>query len=356
MDRRAISPTMPADLPPPSMRLTLDTDALIANWRTLDQLSGSASAGAAVKADAYGLGARRVAALLQQAGCADFFVAHWNEAADLVGVIAPGRIAVLHGPLSLADAAFARDTGLIPVINSLHQARLWQEAGGGTCHVMVDTGINRLGLPLAALGDPLVTGLQVDLLLSHLAAADEDSPLNPLQRDRWIEARSQVAHRRASLANSAGIALGSSYHGDLTRPGIALYGGVPCAALGSHIRPVARPEAQVIQVRDLQPGDSVGYNATFTATVPMRVGVIGIGYADGYLRCWSGKGKMLAGDARLPVLGRVSMDMTVIDLAAAPAVSEGDWVALDYALPAAAAISGLSQYELLTALGSRFPR
>ena len=338
------------------MRLTLDTDALIANWRALDRLSGNASAGAAVKADAYGLGARRVAALLQQAGCADFLVAHWSEAADLAGVVAPGRIAVLHGPISPADAAFARDTGLIPVINSLHQARQWQEARGGHCHLMVDTGINRLGLPLSALGDPIVAGLQIDLLLSHLACADEDSALNPLQRDRWIEARSHIAHRRASLANSAGIALGPSYHGVLTRPGIALYGGVPCAALGPHIRQVARPEAQVIQVRELQPGDSIGYNATFTAAAPMRVGVVGIGYADGYLRCWSGKGAMLADGARLPVLGRVSMDMTVIDLAGAPAVGEGDWVALDYALPEAARLSGLSQYELLTALGRRFPR
>ena len=338
------------------MRLTLDCNALIANWRALDRLSGSASAGAAVKADAYGLGAQRVAALLQQAGCENFFVAHWSEAAALIDQVPPSHIAVLHGPLSPADAEFARDAGLIPVINSLHQARLWQEAGGGACHLMVDTGINRLGLLQAELGDPIVAGLQVDLLLSHLACADEESPLNPLQRDRWNEARSQIAHRRASLANSAGIALGSSYHGDLTRPGIALYGGVPCAALEPHIRQVVRPEAQVVQVRELQPGDSVGYNATFTATVPMRVGVVGLGYADGYLRCWSGKGAMLADGARLPVLGRVSMDMTVIDLAAAPAVGEGDWVALDYALPEASALSGLSQYELLTALGRRFPR
>lgn len=356
MVRRVISLTMLADLPPPGMRLSLDADALIANWRALDRLSGTATAGAAIKADAYGLGARRVAPLLKQAGCADFFVAHWSEAADLLDLLRPGSIAVLHGPLCPADAAFARDSGLIPVINSLHQARLWQEAGGGLCHLMVDTGINRLGLPLAEFGDPMVTGLEVDLLLSHLASADEDSPLNPLQRDRWNEARSQIAHRRASLANSAGIALGSGYHGDLTRPGIALYGGVPCAALQPHVRQVARPEAQIIQVRDLLPGDSVGYNATFTAATPMRIGVVGLGYADGYLRCWSGKGAMLADGARLPVLGRVSMDMTVIDLAAAPEVGEGDWVALDYALPEAAALSGLSQYELLTALGRRFPR
>jgi alanine racemase len=221
---------------------------------------------------------------------------------------------------------------------------------------MIDTGINRLGVPLADLGDPALQGLQIDVLHSHLASAEEDSPLNDLQRRRWDEARSHVPHARASLANSAGLMLGADYHGDLTRPGIALYGGVPCAALTEHIRQVARPEAVIMQVRKIAAGDSIGYNATFTAPTAMRVGVISLGYADGYLRCWSGKGTMLSGEARLPVLGRVSMDMTVIDLSAAPQLREGDWVSADYDLPDAAAVTGLSQYELLTSLGRRFPR
>ncbi|MFO1256408.1 MAG: alanine racemase [Sphingomonadaceae bacterium] len=344
------------DAPPPPLRLTVDIDALAANWRALDALSGSASAGAAVKADAYGLGARRAGKALREAGCRDFFVAHWSEAADLLGVLPASAIAVLHGPQSAADAAFAQAAGLRPVINSLHQARIWQEAGGGVCDLMVDTGINRLGLPLSELSDPLVAALQVDCLHSHLASAEEETAQNEAQRLRWMEARGQVAHRRASLANSAGIALGPGYHGDLTRPGIALYGGVPCNALARHVRQVARPEAQVIQTRQLQAGDSVGYNATFTARGAMRVGVVSLGYADGYLRCWSGKGAFLAGEHRLPVLGRVSMDMTVIDLTHAPDVGEGDWVTAEYDLPQAAAISGLSQYELLTTLGRRFPR
>jgi alanine racemase len=321
---------MPDNLPAPPLRLDLDSDALAANWRALNRLSGQARAGAAVKADAYGLGARRVVPVLAQAGCDTFFVAHWAEAAELLDLIPAERIAVLHGRLSLADAAFARDTGLRPVINSLLQARIWQEANGGLCHLMVDTGINRLGLPMDELGDPTVAGLQVDLLLSHLASAEEeDNPQNPRQQALWIEARGQIAHARASLANSAGIALGPDYHGDLTRPGIALYGGVPCAALAPHIAQVAKPAAQLMQVRDLLPGDSVG---------------------------WSGKGTMRSDGAELPVLGRVSMDMTVIDLSHAPGVAEGDWIALDYALPEAAAQSDLSQYELLTLLGRRFPR
>ena len=263
---------------------------------------------------------------------------------------------MLHGPLTPQDAAFAKAVAIRPVINSVRQAQLWQDAGGGRCDLMIDTGINRLGVPLADLGDPVLQGLQIDVLHSHLASAEEDSPLNDLQRRRWDEARSHVPHSRASLANSAGIMLGADYHGDLTRPGIALYGGVPCAALTEHIRQVARPEAVIMQVRKIAAGDSIGYNATFIAPTAMRVGVISLGYADGYLRCWSGKGTMLSGEARLPVLGRVSMDMTVIDLSAAPQLREGDWVSADYDLPDAAAVTGLSQYELLTSLGRRFPR
>ncbi|MDE2411757.1 MAG: alanine racemase [Sphingomonadales bacterium] len=347
---------MPPEPPPAALRLTIDRDALVANWQTLDRLSGAAAAGAAVKADAYGLGVGTVVPALWEAGCRDFFVAHWSEVAPVAERVPPKNISVLHGPLTLRDAQYARDMGVRPVINSLAQARRWIEVGGGACDLMVDTGINRLGLTLTDLGDPLVARLQIDVLLSHLASAEEDSPLNALQRARWEEARRQVAHRRASLANSAGIALGAAYHGDLTRPGVALYGGVPCAALDGHIRQVARPEAALIQIRDLGAGDSVGYNATFTAPHAMKVGVVSLGYADGYLRCWSGKGTMLGEDRKLPVLGRISMDMTVIDLTPAPDLAEGDWVEVVYDLPMAAKLSGLSQYELLTGLGRRFPR
>jgi alanine racemase len=348
--------TMRPEPPPAALRLAIDGDALAANWRALDALSGAAAAGAAVKADAYGLGVASAVPVLWQAGCRDFYVAHWAEAAPVAARVPPGAVGVLHGPLTPAEAAYARALGVRPVINSLHQAQLWIDAAGGACDLMVDTGINRLGLPLDDLGNALIQQLEIDALLSHLASADEDTPLNARQLSRWQEARQVVAHRRASLANSAGIALGSAYHGDLTRPGIALYGGVPCAALEGAIRQVLRPEAAVMQVRTLTSGDSVGYNATFTADRTMRVGVVSLGYEDGYLRCWSGRGAMLAGEQRLPVLGRVSMDMTVIDLSAAPDVAEGDWVAVDYDLPQASAISGLSQYELLTLMGRRFPR
>ena len=351
-------------VPPAALRLVVDTDALVANWRALDRLSGGGPgqprAGAAVKANAYGVGARLAVPALRAAGVRDFFVAHWGEAAELRDLAPPGSIAVLHGPMNAAEAEFAKATGLKPVINTLAQARHWLAAGGGLCDVMVDTGMNRLGLPIGDLADPAITALNIDVLHAHLACADEDSAQNGAQRGLWQAARGEVAHPRGALANSAGITLGRDYLGDLTRPGLALYGGVPCAALEGHIGQVARPQAAIIQTRWLGAGDTVGYNATFVAPHAMRVGVVALGYADGYLRCWSGRGSMAKAGAEgarcLPVLGRVSMDMTVIDLTAAPELAEGDWVDVDYALPAAARVSGLSQYELLTLLGARFAR
>ena len=347
---------MANSLPPAALRLDIDREALAANWRALDRLSGSARAGAAVKADAYGVGARVVVPALWAAGCRDFFVTYAREAADIIDLVPPGSIALLHGLLNDTRAVWAHELGVRPVINSLEQARRWLAVGGGLCDLMVDTGINRLGLPMADLGDELIAKLDVDVLMSHLASSDADVALNAVQLARWEEARRAMPHRRASLANSAGIMLGEAYHGDLTRPGLSLYGGIARAELAGSIRQVARPMAVIMQLRELSAGDGVGYGSTFVAPGPMRVGVIALGYADGYLRCWSGKGAMLSQGRRLPVVGRVSMDMTVIDLAAAPELREGDWVEAEYSLPEAAALSGLSQYELLTLLGRRFAR
>ncbi|HTN15729.1 MAG TPA: alanine racemase [Sphingomonadaceae bacterium] len=348
-------PDLPPE-PPRALRLLLDRDALAHNWHMLDRLSGNARAGAAVKADGYGLGAADVAQVLRDAGTKDFFVAHWCEVAAVLAHVPAAQLSVLHGPLTAEDAAYARATGVRPVINSLHQARLWIDVGGGPCDLMVDTGINRLGLPMAALGDALVTALDIDVLLSHLASADEDSPLNETQLARFSEAVSTVTHRRRSLANSAGITLGPRYGFDLTRPGLALYGGIPCPALEGKIRQVAYPQAAILQTRTIRPGDTVGYNANFTAPREMRVGVASLGYADGFLRCWGGKGVLKHGTARLPLLGKISMDMVVIDLSEAPDLREGDWVDVPYSLPEAATTTGLSQYELLTVLGQRFSR
>lgn len=294
--------------------------------------------------------------VLSAAGCRDFFVAHWSEVPEILELVPPEQIAVLHGPASAAEADFARATGVRPVLNSLHQVRVWQESGGGACHLMVDTGMNRLGLSLADLSDPALASLDVDICMSHLASADEDVAQNEDQRRRFEAVRAQVPARRYSLANSAGIALGEAYHADLTRPGIALYGGVARSELAGKIAQVVRPEAAVLQVRELQPGDKVGYNALFTASSSIRAGVLAIGYADGYLRCWSGIGGFHWQGRRARVLGRVSMDLTIVDLSDMPDCKEGDWLTADYDLPTAAAQSGLSQYELLTLMGKRFSR
>jgi alanine racemase len=221
---------------------------------------------------------------------------------------------------------------------------------------MVDTGMNRLGIAPEDVSTGLLDGLEVETLMSHLASADEDVPLNRLQRDRFAALAGKSGARRMSLANSAGIGLGQGYAFDLTRPGIALYGGIPARAFAGPIRQVVTPEVQVLQRRRVAAGQSVGYNATWTAAADTEVAILNLGYADGYLRCFSDKGSAIASGFRMPVIGRVSMDLTAIDASAVPDLAEGDWVAIDYALPEAAVLSGMSQYELLTALGARYDR
>ncbi|MFW2349055.1 alanine racemase [Qipengyuania sp.] len=341
------------DLPPPTLRLRIDSDALTHNWETLDELSGGARAGAAVKANCYGLGVDRCLPILCDVGCRDFFVAHWSEVPAVLRHVPAEQVSVLHGPHSADHVAFARETGLRPVIDSLQQAKLWIDGGGGACDLMVDTGINRLGVAPADLSDPLVQALKIEVLMSHLACADEDSAMNARQLDSFRACLPLVDHKESSLANSAGIALGGDYAFDLTRPGLALYGGTPRAELDGRIAQVAFPQAALIQTRELQSGDTVGYNASFTAARNMRTGVVSLGYADGILRSWGG-GHFLHGDRKLPILGKVSMDMIVLDLTEAPELAEGDWVELPYSLPDAAQQTFLSQYELLTVLGRRF--
>ena len=340
-------------LPPSSLRLTVDREALATNWRALDAMSGSASAGAAVKADCYGLGVDACVPSLRDAGCETFFVAHWSEVPAVARHVPAHQIVVLHGPLSDADCAYARASGAIPVINALEQAERWTRSGGGRCHLMVDTGISRLGIAPSDADDARIAALDIDILMSHLASADEESPMNPRQLTAFRAVRGQIKHRRASLANSAGIGLGADYAFDLTRPGIALYGGVPRMELVGAIRPVVQVEAAILQTRELSAGDSVGYNAAFIAPGPMRVGTVSIGYADGFLRS-RGPGNALHHKGRaLPILGKVSMDMVVVDLGAAADLSAGDWVEVPWNIADAAQQMALSPYEILTVIGRR---
>ncbi|MES3100426.1 alanine racemase [Sphingomonas faeni] len=337
---------------PAPLRLRLDGDALVQNWRTLDRMSGTAACGAAVKANGYGLGAIEVARRLADAGCRDFFVSNWQEAAELAPLGL--TVSVLHGvreeDMPAAAAGFAR-----PVLNTPRQVARWKAAGGGVCDVMVDTGMNRLGVSADDIAAGLLDGLQIETLMSHLACADEDSPMNERQRVAFAALAGQTSARRMSLANSAGIAL-EGYAFDLTRPGLALYGGIPRAQLGEAIRPVVTPEAQILQRRRVVAGDTVGYNATWTASRVTEVAIINLGYADGYFRGFSDRGSAVVDGKHVPVIGRVSMDLLAIDVTAVAEIEEGAWIALYFALPDAAARSGMSQYELLTGMGARYSR
>jgi alanine racemase len=241
-----------------------------------------------------------------------------------------------------------------PVLNTEAQIARWRGAGGGRCDVMVDTGMNRLGVSADAVRSGLLDGLEIDVLMSHLACAETDDPMNARQCGALAALKGVTAARRLSLANSAGIASGMNYAFDLTRPGLALYGGSPRSELS--VRQVVFPEAQVLQRRCVAAGESVGYDATWTATDPTEIAVVNMGYADGYGGGFSDRGWVSFTGTRLPVIGRVSMDLVAIDVSAVQDIGEGDWLSPCFDLPAAAVASGRSQYELLTGLGPRWDR
>ena len=338
---------------PAPLRLRIDRDALVSNWQALDRLSGAAACGAAVKANGYGLGASLVAETLVRAGCRDFFVASWAEAQALAPLGL--TLSVLHG-LRAEDVPAARAGLARPVLNTPEQIGRWRDSGGGACDVMVDTGMNRLGVSVEAVQGGLLDGLTIETLISHLACADEDVAMNARQRAAFASLAGRTDARRMSLANSAGIGLGAGYHFDLTRPGLALYGGIPRPDMAELLRQVAFPEAQILQRRHVPAGETVGYNATWTAPADTEVAILNLGYADGYRRALSGLGAAMVEGVRLPVLGRVSMDLLAIDVTVRPDLAEGDWLTMDYDLATASAASGVSQYELLTGLGRRFGR
>ena len=344
---------------PSALRLILDGDALVSNWHWLAHKSGGGAAcGAAVKADAYGLGAREAVKRLAAAGCRDFFVATWAEAEALMPWPADLNLSVLHG-VGEEDMAAALASPARPVLNSRAQVERWKQAAPARpCDVMVDTGMNRLGLTVREARSGLLDGLALQTLMSHLACADEPAhEMNERQLGIFRSLRREVSAARYSLANSAGICLGSKYAFGLTRPGLALYGGIPVpgdAEQEAGLKPVARIEARVLQVREVPAGQSVGYGATFVAGQDMRAAILNIGYADGYLRPLAGTGHALAGDVRCPILGRISMDLMAVALPPGADAGEGDWLQIDFRLPELAGT--LSQYELLTALGRRYRR
>jgi alanine racemase len=335
------------------LRLIIDSTALAQNWRALADHAG-VPAGAAIKADAYGLGARAALRTLYDAGCRDFFVAIWAEEKALGSIPSDAALSVLHG-VGATDVKAALNSTARPVLNTVEQVRRWKEAAPHrACDVMIDTGMNRLGLRPEEVA--VLDGLSIETLHTHLACADEDHELNGRQLQRFREVASSVPAARYSMANSAGIFLGRDYSFDLVRPGLALYGGIPRPEAQATIHQVARVEAQVVQRRTIRAGESCGYGATFVAGADTEAAILNIGYADGYLRGFSSKGTAFVGEYALPVIGRVSMDLIAVGCDAAPDLREGEWVEIDYDLPTAAEASGLSQYELLTSLGSRFEK
>lgn len=341
-------------LPAPHAWLTIDCAAIVANWRAFAAAAPRSVCAAAIKADGYGLGARLTLDTLAAAGCSEFFVAHWAEVAALGALPAGTRLAVLHGA-GAADMAAALTLDARPVLVTPAQVRVWAPTGR-PCDVMIDTGINRLGLSPADALSGVLDGLAIDTLHSHLACA-EDGPgeANARQLAAFHAVAAQVPAQRRALANSAGTGLGPDYHFDMVRIGIGLYGGGQLPG-GGRAHPVAGIAARVLQLRDVAPGDSVGYGATFTAVRPSRIAIVDLGYADGYARSLSNTGAAIVGGVRCPVAGRISMDLTAFDVSDAPPLHEGDTLTVDFDLGAAAAASGRSEYELLTGLGRRFER
>lgn len=330
--------------------MQVDGAAVIANWRTMALLSGNADCAAVVKADGYGLGARRIVELLADAGCRNFFVARWAEAAALMPWPGQLRLAVFHG-VSPGEMAQALQSPACPVLNSAAQVAAWYEAAGGPFMAMIDTGISRLGLSATEVQTGALDSGMPIALLSHLAnAEDEDAASNAAQLALFEGLTARLPGIPRSIANSAGIALGARYLMEMTRTGIALYGGASHPALDDVLRPVVAVKARILQRRRLSPGESVGYGSTFTATRTTEIALIDCGYADGYGRHFSNLGRAIFKGDALPVAGIVSMDMTAIVVDACPELAAGDEVDIDFDLVRHARDLGRSPYELLTTM------
>ncbi|WP_225765510.1 alanine racemase [Inquilinus sp. Marseille-Q2685] len=352
--------------------LIVDLAAIRENYRALRRRLGRAACAAVLKADAYGLGADRIAPVLAAEGCRHFFVAHLEEGIALrPRVPEAAEVFVLHGPMpGCEDIALAHR--LTPVLNSLEQVEGWtglaRRLGRALPAVLqLDTGMSRMGLSPAEL-DRIVDeprrldSLDLRLVMSHLACAErQDHPANGTQRLRFDVARRRLPQAPAALANSSGIFLGPDFHYDMARPGAALYGLTPVAGAPNPLRPVVRLQARIVQLRSIAAGDEVGYGLTWRADGPRRIATVAVGYADGFPRSLSNAGIAHFGDAALPIVGAVSMDSLGLDVSALPegALRPGAMVELigpHRSVDAIAADAGTIGYEILTRLGRRFRR
>ncbi len=355
--------------------LSIDLEAVAANYRALCARVAPASCAAVVKADAYGLGVAEIATRLWQEGCTRFFVAHLEEALGLRGLLPQAEIMFFHGVQDAEEADMAAEKALLPVLNSLHQIAVWrdhakQRERALPCLLHVDTGMHRLGLPmeeaLALVENGLPPELDVRVVMSHLACiATPEHPLNACQLARAAQIQQAFAPLPFSLANSGGCAAGSDYHYDLVRPGCALYGIHSVPSQGPLWQQVVELRAPILQIRTLQQEGSVGYGATITLPKGSQVATLPVGYADGYLRSLSSSGACveIAG-TRCPVIGRVSMDLITVDVTHLPDAVLRAEDRLDAVLLGGKATSvdqvaswaGTIGYEVLTRLGARFTR
>lgn len=354
--------------------LTVDLDALAGNVERYRKLAHGAEVAGVVKANAYGLGLEPVARCMAAIGVTTFFVTDCAEGVALRALFPEVTIYLTNG-LPQGAGPIARDACLQPCLGSLAEVAAWRaearEAGGPLPAALhFDTGISRLGFDAkeseCLLADrSLLDGIKVTLVMSHLACADEpDHPLNARQLERFRLIAAAFPDAPKSLANSAGVLLGSDYCFDLVRPGYAIYGGTPVEGRPSPVRPVVKAEARVLQVRDVEAGAAAGYGATWTASRPCRLATLSIGYADGFSRLLGsaqGAGRICINGHSAPIAGRVSMDLLIVDVSQLPqdAVKRGDFAQLigpEVPLEEVAARAGTIGYEVLTSLGDRYAR
>jgi alanine racemase len=349
--------------------LEVDLGAIVANWHLLCGLHPSGPVAGVVKADGYGLGARAVTQALHAAGCRHFFVALMDEALAIRELVPDALLAVLGGLIPGSEPDYL-EYNVVPVLGSLAEVDAWASTArkcGRTLRAIlhVDTGMSRLGLDARELkvlqqDHARLAGITLDYVMTHLVASEvENDPLNDRQRRRFATACAGLPPAPRSFANSSGIFLGSRWGSDLARPGAALYGINPTPEEPNPMRLPVRLRARVLAVRDVKSGDSVGYNATWRARRQSRIATAAIGYADGIHRSLSGRGRAFFDATPVPLVGRVSMDLTTFDATDVPGVTPGTW--LDLLGPAQtpddlAAAAGTNGYEILTSLGRRFNR
>ena len=350
--------------------LVVDLDAVAANWTLLAKRVAPTRCAAVVKADGYGLGASEVARRLQAEGCTWFFVAHLEEAIALKPTVPDATVVALNGLLGGSEDGFI-EHDIVPALNDLGQIALWQAAARKRNRrlpsvIHIDTGMNRLGLQSDAVdrlaGDQsLLQGIDLILWMSHFACSDIlDHPLSGEQHVRFARALQRLPHAPASLANSSGIFLGPEMRYDLVRPGAALYGINPTPWTANPMQAVATLTGKVVQIHKVDTGNSVGYGAEWRAQRPSSIATVAVGYADGYLRSLQNRIFVALSGVRLPVIGRISMDLITVDVTdAGAAVAPGMDVEL---LGGAIGIDELGEragtigYEILTQLGRRYHR